>query len=242
MNAKSYKEIMIYNTPLIYSLRSALLRLCVCSLGFGLVSCGGSGGGGDSSTEITLGGASCESGVAFNDNIAQGYDSLYTLQNQADPNQADPRVRVVFDAASQPAECTAIATSQDVVPWIRVDSSDPLDTSKNLRFELVAPGGRNEPVLAQYPISDGTKESIRGTFSYTIDLPPSAQNNGTSCEVTYSGSYCPMVVSGRFLALNFSAAGSLDCSILHSNGSTPTECHGTISATSAALNLVYYGE
>ena len=229
---------MVKNTLYVPTLRSTLQSLLLWSVAGCLISCGGRGS--DSSSEVTLGGAPCETGVAFNDNMDQGYDSLYNFQNQP-----DPAVSVVFDPATQPPECVEVAGIYSVIPWIRINDSDLSGSGNSLRFELVTPGGRNESILAEYPISDTTKESIHGTFSYTVDLLPSGDNNGATCDVSYNGSYCPMGVpnnSSSSRALNFSADGSVDCSVAHLEGSAPTQCHGTIGATNVTLNVQYYGE
>jgi hypothetical protein len=211
------------------------------SLSLTLTSCGG-GGGNASPTPITFGGATCESGYSFGKDTSQGYDALYnfTLEPQ-------PKVVVVFDPSGKSAECAGIASAAELFPWIRIDV-DLSGTGESLKFEMVQPGGRNEPIIATYAIPDASLQSIHGTFAYQITKYLSSVNQRITCNVSYDGSYCPSKASSQTdtmdssSAMDFSADGTVECTIPSSSGAAPTVCRGSVSATNVKLSASYYGE
>lgn len=200
---------------------------------FSLASCGSGGGG--TQSEVTFGGAQCESGTSFSQTSSKGYDELYNFEN--DPN---PPVRVVFNTTDQSAECANLVTAEQVLPWVRIDFQDYNTNQDALTFELVQHGGRNSPVLATFDIPDSSKESIHGTFAYRTEV-----GSDLVCEVNYSGSYCPHAATSQThfeTTFIFSAQGTADCTLAAQNGGAATACHGIISATNVTLNQGYYGE
>lgn len=210
-------------------------RCLMCAFVVSLLSLGACGGGGNSDSEISFGGAACESGVSFEQTSGKGYDELYNFENNL--NQ---QAQVVFDTTSQSSECAGLASASQIFPWIRVDLQDASMSLDALKFELVEPGGRNSPILATYNIPDPSKQSIQGTFAYQTDLQA-----GTVCEVVYSGAYCPQTARGKSngeTAFVFSADGTVDCSVTPSAGGTPTTCRGVLTARNVILNSGFYGE
>lgn len=206
------------------------------SLSLALTSCGG-GGGNDSPTPITFGGATCESGYSFGKDTSQGYDELYNFTR--DPQ---PKVTVAFDPSGQSAECAGIVSAAEILPWIRISFQDLSGDGDSLKFEMVQPGGRNESILATYAIPDASLQSIHGTFAYQITTYPSSGNQRVTCNVSYDGSYCPSKASSQTDTMDFSADGTVECTIPSSSGAAPTVCRGSVSATNVTLSALYYGE
>lgn len=202
---------------------------------FSLLSFTSCGGGGSSDSEVTFGGAACESGVSFGQTSGTGYDELYNFESHL--NQ---QVQVIFDTKSQSPECADLASANQVLPWIRVDYQAASTALDALKFELVERGGRNSPILATYNIPDSSKQSIQGTFAYQTEL-----RSGVLCEVEYTGSYCPRMANSQSnseTSFIFSADGAVDCSVAPSAGGTAFTCHGLLTARNVIFNSAYYGE